>query len=141
MITVVCALIPRDGKLLISKRPLDGSFPGYWEFPGGKPENGESFEDALCRECEEELGICVEVVRYIARVNQPHDDGHVTLEVFLCRVPDGQEPECIEVDEVAWVYPYELLDYQFPPANGRLIVQLAALDIGEWINGDGQLWI
>ncbi|HYE79003.1 MAG TPA: (deoxy)nucleoside triphosphate pyrophosphohydrolase, partial [bacterium] len=134
-------LIPRDGRLLISRRPQDVSFPGLWEFPGGKPEEGEDLQAALCRECKEELGVDVEVIRPIARVNQPHDGGHITLEVFLCQLPDSQEPACLEVDEIAWVTPVDLLQYQFPPANGRLIVQLAALEIGQWIHGDGQLWI
>ena len=140
-IVVVCGLITDGEQLLISRRSLSGTFPGYWEFPGGKLESGEQLEEALKRECREELGVDVDVVRQVARVNYPHDDGHITLEVFLCKVVDGQTPTCIEVDEVTWVRPDDLPFYQFPPANGRLVTQLAELEWPDWTRNGTQLWI
>jgi len=140
-IIVAAGLITDGERLLIARRGPEGSFPGCWEFPGGKIEPGESLETALVRECEEEIGLTVNVIRQVARVNFPHNDGHLTLEIFLCRVDGTQEPQCIEVSEVKWVYNSQLLEYQFPPANTRLVVQLAELEWRDWVVRGSQLWI
>jgi len=140
-IVVACGIITDGLRLLIARRGADVSFPGCWEFPGGKPEPGETLEEALIRECAEEVALEVEVLRQVARVNFPHNGGHLTLEVFLCRVDPAQEPQCREVAEVRWIFPHELPQFEFPPANTRLVVQLAALDWREWVERGSQLWI
>ena len=68
---VTAALIEQDGLMLIAQRRLDDNFPGYWEFPGGKIEPGESPEEALQRECKEELDIEIEVGRIYDVVFSP----------------------------------------------------------------------
>ncbi|MEO7993395.1 MAG: (deoxy)nucleoside triphosphate pyrophosphohydrolase [bacterium] len=139
---VVCGLITDGDRVLISRRlSTSASYPGLWEFPGGKPEDGEGLEDALRRECKEELGIDVSVKRQVARVNHRNNGRSITLEVFLCTVERNQVPQCIEVDDVQWVRPKTLPDYPFPPANDRLVTQLAELDWPEWTDQGSQLWI
>lgn len=140
-IVVACGLITDGRRLLIARRKANVSFPGCWEFPGGKPDPGEDLAQALVRECREELGVTVQVLRPVARVNYPHGEGHITLEVFLCHLPIAEAVQCIEVDEVKWVDPRTLPEYQFPPANSRLVAQIAALDWEEWITQESQLWI
>ncbi len=127
MMTVVAAVIEReDRRILIGQRRRDDTSPLKWEFPGGKIEEGEKPEDALARELLEELGArltgCVE----IGRVQHVHPGRKEQLEIrfFATKIAEGElQPKCFE--EIAWVLPKELGDYDFLQANRGLIAEIA----------------
>lgn len=123
MLVVVAGLIHQDGKLLITQRGGRSSFSGYWEFPGGKVEYGESPQKALKRELREELGICVSVGPVYEAVTH-YDQGRGLLLLFYpCTIEDG-EPVPIEADAMRWVQPQQLGEFTFPPADIELIRRL-----------------
>ncbi|MBX6313459.1 MAG: (deoxy)nucleoside triphosphate pyrophosphohydrolase [Isosphaeraceae bacterium] len=126
MIRVGIGLVGREGRYLIRRRPpLPGSpMPGYWEFPGGKCEPGESPEGATRRECEEELGIPIIVgPRRRVTVHQyPH--GLVELHYFDCALADPTAEPAPE-SGFRWVAAQDLPDYQFPEANEPVLRELA----------------
>ena len=121
-IEVVAAVIVRDGKLLITRRPEGSHLSGLWEFPGGKPQPGETFEQALRREIDEELGAEVSVGERIETIEWQYPDKRVRLVFFRCDVRG--EPRPLEGQEMAWVTPAELARYEFPPADAALIQRL-----------------
>ena len=121
-IEVVAAVIERDGKLLITRRPEGSHLSGLWEFPGGKPQPGETFEQALRREIDEELGAEVSVGERLETIEWQYPDKRVRLVFFRCDVRG--EPRPLEGQEMAWVTPAELARYEFPPADAALIQRL-----------------
>lgn len=123
-IEVTAALIRRDGALLIAQRPPGAHLAGLWEFPGGKREAGETLEACLARECAEELGVTVRVGALVRVVEHSYPDRHLILHFFECTLIDG-EPAPLGCQAVRWVAPEELSAYQFPPADARLIEELA----------------
>jgi 8-oxo-dGTP diphosphatase len=127
MTTVVAAVIERsDRRLLIGQRRRDDSSPLKWEFPGGKVRDGEAAEAALARELSEELGItltkCVEVARVRHRYAALPDD--LEIRFFAVAVEQG-EPAPLCFEQIAWVLPKELADYDFLAANREVIANLA----------------
>jgi len=122
-IVVVAAVIERDGKLLITRRRAGTHLSGLWEFPGGKPEPGETLEDALRREIREELDAAVSVGERIETVDWEYPDKRVSLVFFRCEV-EG-EPRPLEGQEMAWVSRADLARYQFPAADAVLIGRLS----------------
>ena len=117
---VVIAVVTRGGKVLICQRPAGKSFGGYWEFPGGKREPGETLETCLRREVLEELAIRVTPVRALTPVNHDYPRGPIRLHPFICAHESG-EPQLLAVQDARWVEPAELRQYRFPPANDALI--------------------
>lgn len=122
-VQVVAAVIERDGKLLITRRPEGRHLSGLWEFPGGKPEPGEALEDALRREIKEELGADVHPGERIETVEWEYPDKRVNLVFFRCDIRG--EPRPLEGQEMAWVTPADLARYEFPPADAALIQRLS----------------
>lgn len=122
-IDVVAAVIEREGKILITRRPAGAHLAGLWEFPGGKPQAGESAAEALRREIEEELGAEVRVGERIDAVEWPYPDKLVRIAFFRCQV--SGEPRPLEGQEMAWVAPAELPRYDFPPADATLVRRLS----------------
>jgi 8-oxo-dGTP diphosphatase len=122
-IEVVAAVIEREGKLLITRRPEGRHLSGLWEFPGGKPEPGETLEDALRREIKEELGADVHPRERIETVEWEYLDKRVSLVFFRCAIRG--EPRPLEGQEMAWVTPSDLARYEFPPADAALIQRLS----------------
>ena len=122
-IDVVAAVIERDGKILITRRPAGTHLAGLWEFPGGKPESGESPEQALRREIEEELGADASVEERLDTIEWHYPDKRVRLLFFRCRL-EG-EPRPLEGQEMAWVLPADLVRYEFPAADAALIERLS----------------
>lgn len=114
-----------DGRILIARRPDDKHQGGLWEFPGGKVEAGESVEQALARELDEELGIRPSAARPLLQVRHDYPDKQVLLDVWDVSAFVG-EPHGAEGQPLAWVAPGQLGDYQFPAAN-RPIVAAARL--------------
>jgi len=123
-IDVVAGVIRReDGRLLITQRRADDTLGGYWEFPGGKVDSGEDLAAALHRELKEEIGIEAEIGPEIHHIVHPYPDRDVRLHFFSIRVFSG-EPQKLEVADLRWVSPGDLLNYQFPEADRPLIEQL-----------------
>ena len=124
-IDAAIAIVARDGKILITQRKDDDTFGGYWEFPGGKRERGESLHQALAREMQEELRIEVAPRHAFAPVTHDYKTAVVKLHPFLCTLTAG-EPEMIECQACAWIEPHQLRTYKFPPANEGLIETIIA---------------
>jgi mutator protein MutT len=125
-IDAAIAIVIRGGLVLVSQRKDDDSFGGYWEFPGGKCEAGESLEQCLARELREELDISASPVRQLAAVEHDYPTALVRLHPFICR-HDAGEPKFIECQDARWIAPVALRDYRFPPANDGLIEAVIAL--------------
>jgi A/G-specific adenine glycosylase len=109
-ITVTAAVIQRDGKILIARRPSSGLLGGMWEFPGGKVEQGETLSEGLRREIQEELGISIEVGDAFGMYQHAYTHFKVTLHAFRCHLLDG-EPRALEASEIRWVSPAELSEF------------------------------
>ena len=116
------ALVRDDGRLLLAQRPEGKSMAGLWEFPGGKLELGESPEDALVRELEEELGIGVSNsdLMPFSFASHRYDAFHLLMPVFLCRRWVG-EPVGREGQAIAWVSHESLKEFPTPPADVELM--------------------
>lgn len=114
-----------DGRILLAKRADHLHQGGLWEFPGGKLEAGETPRQALDRELKEELGIEVTSARPLLEVRHHYPEHSVLLHVFEVSAFNGQ-PHGAEGQPLAWVTPAQLVDYEFPAANGP-IVQAARL--------------
>ena len=123
MIVVVAAIIRRNKKILITRRPKHVHLPDLWEFPGGKVEPDESLEDALQREIREELGIEITVGDEYFFVEHQYPDKSVALHFFEC-TPRKGEPRALHAAELRWVNPHDLVRYPFPEADAELIARL-----------------
>lgn len=119
-VRVAAGVLIHEGKVLISKRRADDSFGGYWEFPGGKLENGESERDCLKREMKEELDIEVSVRPRFYLLETRHRNMSYVLSFHRCSLLLG-EPKLLEVEAFCWIEPHELSGYTFPPANDEVI--------------------
>ena len=117
---VTAGLVWKDGKLLITKRPEGSHLAGYWEFPGGKQEPGESLEACLEREIREELGMEVKAVEHLLQINHDYETKSITLHLFQCSWLRG-DPTLIGCDEIRWVKPEELANYRLPPPDLQLL--------------------
>lgn len=117
---VVIAAIQNNGRYLLGKRPTSGLLGGLWEFPGGKVKPGESHEQALVREIDEELGITVAVQGLIASVNHAYSHFRVTLTVYRCRLVTGT-PLPRSHTELKWVRKADFSKYAFPKANHKFL--------------------
>jgi len=124
---VAAGLVFRDGKLLITRRLPEAHLGGLWEFPGGKREAGETFEQCLRRELDEELGIEVQVHGIMEELTHHYSDRSVHLKFFRCRWL-RHEPRAILCHDFAWIGAAQLTDYAFPAADARLLERLSA----EW---------
>ena len=125
---VAVAVIRQEGRLLISQRMPQDSFGGFWEFPGGKLDDGETMETALAREIREELGVAVEVGEKRMIVSHRYPDRVIRLHCFDCRLVEG-EPRALECASWQWVLPEELERFSFPPASLPLIRELREADV------------
>lgn len=119
------ALVDKDGRILIAKRPSGKSMAGLWEFPGGKVEFGETPEQALVRELLEELDIktwnsCLAPLTF---ASHSYEEFHLLMPLFICRKWEGIiKPK--EKQELKWVYSKDLKNYPMPPADIPLIAIL-----------------
>lgn len=126
MITVAAAVIERDGRLLICQRRKEDTLPLKWEFPGGKVEPGELPKAALKREVWEELGVVLKKGCEIARIQHHYPDLLEPREILFFAA-DISDDEVIPTvyEQVKWVLPKELGEYDFLAANAALIAHLA----------------
>ncbi len=128
LLVAAVALIDADGRVLLSKRPMDKQLGGLWEFPGGKVEKGERPEAALIRELKEELSIDVSesCLAPLTFASHAYADFHLLMPLYVCRRWKGQVTGA-EGQETAWVRPLKLRDYPMPPADIPLIAHLVDL--------------
>lgn len=128
LLVVACALIDRDGRVLIAQRPEGKGMAGLWEFPGGKVEAGERPEQCLIRELHEELGITVKeaCLAPLTFASYSYDDFHLLMPLYVCRRWDGLVT-ATEHKALKWVRPQALRDYPMPPADEPLIPALIDL--------------
>ena len=118
---VVGVIYNPQQQVLIALRPANKSLAGFWEFPGGKIEQGETAEQALNREMLEEIGIEVKSTKLLLQTHHNYPDQSVFLIAFEITEFDGQ-PQGKEGQTIRWVMSKELTQFQFPDAN-RVIVE------------------
>lgn len=125
LLVAAAALVDADGRVLLARRPAGKSMAGFWEFPGGKIDGGETPEQALVRELAEELGIDVgqSCLAPLCFASHDYDRFHLLMPVFVLRKWTGKiSPR--EGQELAWVAPARLASYPMPPADLPLVAIL-----------------
>ena len=125
VVEVSAALIFHGGKLLIAQRHTDAHLGGLWEFPGGKREAGETFEQCLVREIREELGVEISAGKLFEEVVHDYPEKSVHLKFFICQLLSG-EPQPLGCAAFKWVGKSELDDHAFPAADAQLLDKLRA---------------
>ena len=120
MTEVVAALIWDKDKFMIRQRPATKSCALLWEFVGGKVELGETKEQALIRECREELNITLSVGDVFTEVVHEYPDITVHLTLFKAEISEGV-PELLEHNDLKWITPSEIPDYNFCPADKDIL--------------------
>ena len=123
MTEVVAALIWRGEKFMICQRPAHKARGLLWEFVGGKVERGETKEQALTRECREELGIQLSVGEVFMDVTHEYPDLLVHLTLFHATIAEG-EPKMLEHNDIQWITPSEIPNYDFCPADVEILEKL-----------------
>ncbi len=123
MVQVVAALIWQKNKFLICQRPANKARGLLWEFVGGKVELGETKEQALIRECKEELAVTVEVESVFAEVTHVYPDIEVHLTLFNATISSGT-PTKLEHNDVRWITPLQISDYDFCPADVEILQKI-----------------
>lgn len=115
-INVTGAVLTDGDKVLAARRGAGKALAGFWEFPGGKIEVGETPEESLARELKEEL-LCQAAVReYITTTEHEYDFGVVVLSTYFCTLLEG-EPQLTEHEEIRWVPANELKNLEWAPAD------------------------
>jgi 8-oxo-dGTP diphosphatase len=128
LLVAACALIDADGRILLAQRPEGKSLAGLWEFPGGKVEPGETPEETLVRELEEELGIKTKIacLAPLTFASHSYETFHLLMPLYICRryegIAQGREGQALK-----WVRAAALRDYPMPPADEPLIPMLQDL--------------
>lgn len=117
---VTAAIIRRDGKILICQRPANKNCGLLWEFPGGKIEAGETGEQCIVRECQEELGVKLSVERELTDITYEYPDRIIHLHFYLCGIAAGAL-EKKEHNAIAWIDPDEVDQYELCPADQAMI--------------------
>jgi 8-oxo-dGTP diphosphatase len=128
VLVAACAIVDADGRVLIAQRPAGKPMAGLWEFPGGKVEAGETPEQSLIRELHEELGIIVNeaCLAPLTFASHAYSDFHLLMPLYVCRRWEGLVT-ATEGQNLAWVKPNRLREYEMPPADVPLISHLMAL--------------
>ena len=122
LLVAAAALVDADGRVLLCQRPEGKQLAGLWEFPGGKVEAGETPEQCLIRELQEEIGIETEIpcLAPLTFASHSYDDFHLLMPLFVCRRFRGiAQPR--EGQALKWVRPKQMRDYPMPPADTPLI--------------------
>ena len=122
-VDVVAALLWEKDKLLICRRPPNKARGLLWEFVGGKVEPGETHEEALIRECREELDVTVEVHEPFMQVLHEYPDMTIRLRLYHCIIPEGF-PKMLEHVDLRWVHPRDTGRYEFCPADTEIVEEV-----------------
>lgn len=125
MVEVVAALIRNGNKFMICQRPAYKARGLLWEFVGGKVEKGETKEEALVRECREELSVTVSVGSVFAEVIHEYPDITVRLTLFNASVSEGVVQKN-EHNDIKWITPDEIPSYEFCPADEEILKKICA---------------
>ena len=120
MVDVVAALIWDKDRFMICQRPAHKARGLLWEFVGGKTEPGETMEEALIRECREELDITVSVGELFTQVIHDYPDILIRLSLFHCTIAEGT-PKLLEHNDLKWIHPSQIPDYEFCPADQDIL--------------------
>ena len=123
MVEVVAGLIWKDGKFMICQRPENKARALLWEFVGGKVEKGESREDALIRECKEELDVTVKPLDVFFTVDHVYPDITIRLVLFNAEIVSG-EPKLLEHADLKWIRADEIDNYEFCPADKEILEKI-----------------
>ena len=123
MVEVVAALIWDEEKFMICQRPAHKARGMLWEFVGGKVEPGETKEQALIRECREELAVTLSVDNVFIDVVHEYPDITVHLTLFNATIAEG-EPQKLEHNDIQWIAPCEIPNYEFCPADEEILKKL-----------------
>lgn len=123
MTEVVAALIWRGEKFMICQRPSHKARGLLWEFVGGKVEAGETPQEALIRECREEIDVLLSVGDVFMDVTHKYPDLEVHLTLFHATVASG-EPKKLEHNDIRWITPQEIPDYDFCPADVEILQKI-----------------
>jgi 8-oxo-dGTP diphosphatase len=128
LLVAAAALLDRDSRVLIARRPAGKEMAGLWEFPGGKVGKDETPEAALIRELREELGIevCEPCLAPFTFASHAYERFHLLMPLYLCRTWEG-EVVAREGQELKWVRASRLADYPMPPADLPLLPMLRDL--------------
>ncbi len=121
---VTAAVIKRNGRYLIARRPSSGLLGGLWEFPGGKQDPGESLAGCLQREIQEELGTSIQVGSELGIFLHAYTHFRITLHAFNCQLV-GQEPQPLQVSELRWVNADELQQFPMGKVDRLISTQLS----------------
>ncbi len=133
MTEVVAALIWDHGKFMICQRPKHKARGLLWEFVGGKVEPGETKEQALVRECQEELHITLSVGKEFMSVVHEYPDITVHLTLFHAAIAEGI-PQMLEHCDIQWITPSEIPYYSFCPADEKILEKITEVYHGERID-------
>lgn len=125
MTQVVAALIRQDNKFMIFQRPESKTRAFQWEFVGGKVEPGETLEEALVRECREEIGVTVRVGDIFTEVDHEYPDITIHLTLFNAEIEDGV-PQKLEHKDIRCITPDEISEYEFCPADDEILKKIIA---------------
>ena len=123
MTEVVAALIWDNDKFMICQRPANKVRGLLWEFVGGKVEPGETKEQALIRECKEELDVLISAGDVFMDVVHEYPDLTVHLTLFNATIDEG-EPQKLEHNDIQWITPSEISNYEFCPADEEILVEI-----------------
>ena len=123
MIDVVAAVIKKNNKYFIAQRNRNKHFPYHYEFPGGKVENNENFENALKREIYEELSINIEIIKKIASEKYTDDKIDVEVHYFLCE-SSNDKIILSEHEDMKWVQKDDILKYKLAPGDAKIVKYL-----------------
>ena len=123
MIEVVAALIWEGDRFMICQRPKHKTRGLLWEFVGGKVEKGESRQQALIRECHEELDVTIDVKEVFMDVVHEYPDMTVHLTLFNAAISEGT-PRMLEHNDIRWITVKEIPDYAFCPADEDILARL-----------------
>lgn len=126
MTEVVAALIWEGGKFMICQRPAHKARGLLWEFAGGKVEPDETKEQALVRECREELAVTVAVGSVFTEVTHTYPDLTIHLTLFNARITSGT-PQKLEHNDIRWISPAEIDEYEFCPADEEILGRIKSL--------------
>ncbi len=121
IIEVVGGIIRRGEKYLLGKRPEGKSQGGHWEFIGGKIEPGETPEQALARECREEIALDIVNEKIRTALTHAYPDRTIHLTLIDCEPAPGAEPTALEHSELGWFTPEEMSTLDFCPADAELL--------------------
>ena len=126
----VAVISSKEGKILIDRRKEGGEMGGLWEFPGGKIEPGETVEECIKREIKEELDLEILVGDRLTTITHAYKTFKVTLYVHDCQYLSGS-PQALECEEILWVEPSQIHQYQFPQANTQIVNLLQQREISK----------